>query len=302
MIATPQPGPKKPSQSKPEAAPTRRVTSQALDIRYVDHPDFRDPAQVARILESDLPERDESNTTPAPRNLPSYLARLYDTPLLTREQEQIAFLRYNFLKYRAATAAAPDRAARFLETARGTRDLLIRANLRLVVAICRRYLQPGDSDFFELVSEGNLALLRAIESFDIAQGVKFSTYATTAIRRHLFHLRESEQRRHQRFALGLEADAHDHDGRLTNEGNYDPQSYGAEIAVLGLLDRLPPRERWLVTARFGLAAATKERSFTDLGAELGISKERARQIANRALDKLRHWAAASHVELPPSAA
>lgn len=59
MIATPKPG-----QNKPEAAPTRRLTSPALDIRYVDNPSFRDPAQVARILESDLPERDEAGPTP----------------------------------------------------------------------------------------------------------------------------------------------------------------------------------------------------------------------------------------------
>ena len=61
-----------------------------------------------------------------------------------------------------------------------TKNQIIRANLRLVVSIAKRYVGPTQ-DFFELVSDGNISLLRAVDKFDFSRGNKFSTYATWAI-------------------------------------------------------------------------------------------------------------------------
>ena len=61
-----------------------------------------------------------------------------------------------------------------------TKNQIIRANLRLVVSIAKRYVAPAN-DIFELVSDGNMSLIRAVEKFDVSRGTRFCTYATAAI-------------------------------------------------------------------------------------------------------------------------
>ncbi|MBA2707383.1 MAG: RNA polymerase subunit sigma-70, partial [Gemmatimonadaceae bacterium] len=67
-----------------------------------------------------------------------------------------------------------------LKRATETRNDIIRANLRLVVSIARRHLR-GSLPLMELVSEGTMTLMRAVDSFDVHRGHKFSTYATLAL-------------------------------------------------------------------------------------------------------------------------
>ena len=61
-----------------------------------------------------------------------------------------------------------------------TENQIVRANLRLVVSIAKRHVSPVEN-FFELVSDGNISLMRAVEKFDYSRGLKFSTYASWAI-------------------------------------------------------------------------------------------------------------------------
>ena len=152
---------------------------------------LRSEKKKAEILgplpESDLPTKKSR----LPSGMPPYLASLYEVPLLTREQEAHLFRKMNYLKYKASrlrdkldvnrpeeSPDGPDREA----VRRGGRDQEPdhRANLRLVVSIAKRYVGPA-ADFFELVSDGNMSLMRAAEKFDVSQGNKFSTYASWAI-------------------------------------------------------------------------------------------------------------------------
>jgi RNA polymerase primary sigma factor len=94
--------------------------------------------------------------------LATYLREIAATPLLSADEEQA-------LARKMRDWTAPDAAE--------ARDLMIRANLRLVVSIARRYTGKG-FDLQDLIGEGNLGLLRAVEMFDPAQQVRFSTYAT----------------------------------------------------------------------------------------------------------------------------
>ena len=64
------------------------------------------------------------------------------------------------------------------------KNQIIRSNLRLVVSIAKRHVGPSNN-FFELVSDGNMSLIRAVEKFDYSRGNKFSTYASWAIMKNL---------------------------------------------------------------------------------------------------------------------
>ena len=97
----------------------------------------------------------------------------------------------NFLKYQAAKLrdsldpAKPktlilNEIERLQEESLDVKNQIIRANLRLVVSIAKKRVGPSNN-FFELVSDGNMSLIRAVEKFDYSRGFKFSTYASWAI-------------------------------------------------------------------------------------------------------------------------
>ena len=79
-----------------------------------------------------------------------------------------------------------------------TKNQIVRANLRLVVSIAKRHVGQGDN-FFELVSDGNMSLIRAVEKFDYARGNKFSTYASWAIMKNFARTIPDEHRHRDRF-------------------------------------------------------------------------------------------------------
>ena len=206
----------------------------------------------------------------------------------------------------------------------------IRANLRLVVSIARRYPRPSSMELLDLIQEGNLGLDHAVDKFDGRRGLRFSTYGSYWIRQavgravnqkaSLIRLPDdaaSSLRAALRQASG-DADQLDDDNarlhRLTTTTSLDrPVGDGIELAhVLAadvpspedvlvereeqemldeLLATLPARTRLAVEQRFGLADGRK-RSYREIGEQLGISPEAARRLVERAIDAVRQRAAA----------
>lgn len=239
--------------------------------------------------------------------LPSHLGRLCATPLLTLAQEQDLFRRMNFCKYRVNALRArlsrtrPDasklaEAEEYVRRAERVRNYLIQANTRLVMSIARKFAD-GRNGFDDLLSQGIGSLMHTVEKFDYARGYRFSTYATCAVRRDLYRLVMSRKKDFQRFTTGSDefiggcADEVDHSGELT-ESAWDHLTG----SIGQMLEQLDDRERFIVTYRFGLDESGKKSSYSCLGERLGISKERVRQLANRALDKLREWAPEHRLE------
>src|SRR5262249_61919925 len=93
------------------------------------------------------------------------------------------------------TAAESDHIEKFQAEALAVKNQIIRANLRLVVSIAKKRVGPTNN-FFELVSDGNMSLIRAVEKFDTSRGFKFSTYASWAIMKNFARtIREEKTRR-----------------------------------------------------------------------------------------------------------
>ena len=257
-----------------------------------------------------MPEPAEGKATrrpKAPKGLPPYLASLYEVPLLDREQEMHLFRKMNYLKYQAnqlrskvdpsrAKTADLDEIERLQEEALAVKNQIIRANLRLVVSIAKRHVGPSNN-FFELVSDGNMSLIRAVEKFDFSRGNKFSTYASWAIMKNFARTIPEENYRRDRFVTGHEEMFEAAADNRTDEHEYESALKRMQEAVKGMLGRLDDRERKIIISRFGLGGAS-EQTLEQLGRELGITKERVRQIESRAQDKLRKIASEEKLDLP----
>jgi RNA polymerase primary sigma factor len=284
----------------------RRLKEYKLD--FMPDPSFEQRGAEAEIL-APLPEpaAGKSRRTRAPEGLPPYLASLYDVPLLTREQEAHLFRKMNYLKFRAnalrdaidplrARPADLDRIERFQEEALAVKNQLIRANLRLVVSIAKKYLAPSNN-FFELISDGNMSLIRAVEKFDYARGNKFSTYASWAIMKNFARTIPEENYRRDRFVTGHEEMFEAAADTRIDEHEYESAQRRNQEAVKGMLGRLDDRERRIIVSRYGINGVS-EQTLEQLGRELGITKERVRQIESRAQEKLRKIAIEEKLDLP----
>ena len=255
------------------------------------------------VVDQPYPGLDEAaKRVRRPSGLPAYLASLYEVPLLTREQEVWLFRKFNYLKYKATAlrqqldvehpnARLMDQIERLYDDIVEIKNKIVRSNLRLVVSIAKRRVSPGDS-FFDLVSDGNMSLIRAVEKFDYARGNKFSTYASWAIMKNYARTIPDEHKRRDRFrAADMEMLQSATDRR---EDEYQQRLAASDrIAQVGkFLDRLDQREQTIIIRRYGLDHTHEPQTLKEVGSALGVTKERVRQIEAKALEKLREAAAA----------
>jgi RNA polymerase primary sigma factor len=231
-----------------------------------------------------------------------------------------------------------------------SKQKLIEANLRLVVSVARRYSQSsGGITLLDLIQEGNLGLIRAVDKYNHNTGFKLSTYATWWIRQAIsraiadksrlirlpVHINETLGRvrrasRDLASQFGREPTMQeladylnmplDKVTQLMTMGNapvsldqpmgeegdsslgdlvedvqgVDPDQQAAEIsmraAVQKALTQLPERERKIIELRFGLdeGGGGQPRTLEEVGQQLGVTRERIRQIEAKVLRKLRH--------------
>jgi RNA polymerase primary sigma factor len=279
-----------------------RIFKQSID--FVDSPSFRKASAVREILGPEprprLAEEDRTGASArkAPAGTPPYLAGLYEVPLLTQHEEYFLFRKMNFLKFRADRLRRQidrkcpqpkllDEVEQSLAEALAVRNRIVGANLRLVVSIAKT-LVDGANDFEDIVSEGNLPLIRAAEIFDFERGTRFSTYATWAVRNGLYRATSRNRQHRQRFSLhneaAFESAADDRSSALALE-NYHR---GLRKSVETLLDRLEDqRDRVIVKARFGLDEQQNPQKFREIAEKLQLSTERVRQLLTRSLHRLR---------------
>lgn len=250
-------------------------------ISFVQHPDFDRHEFVHNTLES-LPKCDDSQKSESRLQGQDY--HLPNRPLLSAPAERTLFLRMNLLRYMASRrqqglCGSPQyevcqRTIRNLvEGADTARNEIMEANQRLVISNASKFSRSG-VPLADLVSEGNLTLMNAINGFDVSRGFRFSTYATHAIRRHLGRYVQRDQKR----APLLSADPIDPAIEDTPAEWVD--QHPGEL-VRDILQSLAPREREIVKMRFGLNKDGKTHFLDVIGRHFGISAQRVHQLIVR---------------------
>jgi len=290
-----------------------RVLNEIRAQRLLDHPieylaneSFSDASLADEFL-APMPEEEAFETARRamriPKDAPPELASLYEMPLLTKPQEQHQFRKMNYLKYRAAqlleSIKTPtgrintqklrtetlDQIDEYVKRANKIKDLLIGCNMRLVVSIAKRHSGQTDN-FFELLSDGNMSLMRAVEKFDYSRGNKFSTYASWAIIKNFARSIPEEKNRRERYVTGNEEYFDAAPDQRTDEAEVVQAAEQASHKVNRLLEYLEPREREIIRLRAGLDNS-EGMTLEKIGEKLGITKERVRQLNVRAMRKLR---------------
>jgi RNA polymerase primary sigma factor len=247
-------------------------------------------------------------------------------------------------RYPLLTAAEEVELAKLIERGdRPAKDRMINSNLRLVVSIAKKYQGHGLS-LLDLIQEGIIGLIRAVEKFDWRRGYKFSTYATWWIRQAVqrgvanksrtiripVHIVEREQkiaRAERELTLKLERPPTDDEVAKTAKlslkhvrevraaaravasldkplGNESDTAFGDIVAtdksdveeevVVGLsehllraaVSKLPDREQLVIKLRYGLNGDQDPKSLEMIGREMGLTRERVRQIETQALERL----------------
>jgi RNA polymerase primary sigma factor len=219
--------------------------------------------------------------------------------LMKGPEEKLMFLRFNFSK-RKLTALQKlikrdgltrERAELFVEWHRRFehfREYLVRTNLALVLAMAKR-TRLGDVDFAEVVSEGNMALIRAVDKFNVDKGFKFSTYACRAILKAFSRTALKASKHRTRFPVEFEPDMEKSDWAEKRRDAVEEDCIDELKAIVqrNLAD-LSPVEDTVIRRRFNWEQHDESPlTLEEVGQIIGVTKERVRQIQNKALAKIR---------------
>jgi len=307
---------------------TEEISEENVDFSKLQVPEEDDDDD--NVLESveDPKIQENLSTVNSDDSVRIYLQQIGKIPLLTPEQElELAKKIY-------------DNSDEF------SKNLLVNANLRLVVSIAKKYIGRGLS-FLDLIQEGNMGLMKAAGRFDYTKGYKFSTYATWWIQQSItraiadkariirlpIHMIESlgkirrttidlttelgrtPTKQEIAYRLGvpvgkltsiiksaqstisMETPANSSEDSskiadfIIDEASIAPDNRVSQENLFDdirkMLNQLSPKERDVLILRYGLDNNGSKKTLDEIGSQYGVSRERIRQIENRAIAKLK---------------
>ena len=274
-------------------------------IEYVDHPDFakRSTERQLYVAESRLAGRLATRFVESPDPITDAVTAGERLPALSYAQEAHLFMRYNLARMRISeilvetagkrlTSAVTRRLLAWGRRALTARSVIVRLNLPLVLAMAKRTRLTHD-DFNEMISEGNMALLRSVEKFDCGRGYKFSTYSCRAILKAFSRVAMRASRYRGQFPTEF-------DPAMERSDFLDRRRKGIEEDCVGELKEiliensagLSDVEATVICERFAIGKLAIDdeanpKTLEQVGHIIGVTKERVRQIQNNALRKIR---------------
>lgn len=288
--------------SATDQAVLRMLHENAADfVGYMDHPLFA-KSNVERTLfgkkQTLLPGQTRFKDA-SPQDL---MKRAADGLTLSSAQEILLFQRFNYSRARVARlmAAAVNRPLSWTELcellawahrAMDAREIIAGVNMPLVLAMAKR-TRLASLDYNELVSEGNFALLRSIDKFDCSRGFKFSTYACRAILKSFSRVAMKAARYRGQFPTEFDPfleKSDYHDRKRDDTASLCVQEIrdilSENRAALNEMEQTVIRERFALTS--GQDGSIRPKTLEQVGQLIGVTKERVRQIQNKALKKIR---------------
>jgi RNA polymerase sigma factor (sigma-70 family) len=293
---------------------------------YIDSPVFREKNAQVNIYDN-APEIQKPDTSwyhPVMDDLSPGKSRTVKSSqqvILTGAEERVLFHQFNYARFcvgeiqkevwtsesRKPTPEQAEDILRWYRKAEKIREQIAETNLALVLAMAKR-TRMSEVDFADLVSEGNMALLRAVDKFDAGRGYKFSTYACRAILKAFSRQGMKLSKYRQRFPTDFDPKLERSNFLETKRADFERDA-ADEVKRIVLENRadLTDVERTVIEHRFGLESGENEKPMTleQVGQIIGVTKERVRQIQNKAMEKIRIQLEANFlgtrplVEVPP---
>ena len=267
-------------------------------IDFIDNPEFhtRDDSESSEyesVIES-------GRCASVPSGLPPHLQQICAVELLSHKEEMLLFREMNYFKYRAHQLQEECKTEKpqleklqdlkaLLSAASTIRDHIIQANTRLVISVVKKFADSKQV-FDDMLSDGLVTLMQAVEKFDYDRGFRFSTYAYRSIARHIYRTLKSSIRDESRLVRDAEewAFSEQEDSQTAMS---DQEWSNLSALTSRMVRNLDRREQFIIRSRYALGAHRKKRTFQFLADKLGVSKERARQLERRAMEKLQKMAA-----------
>jgi RNA polymerase sigma factor (sigma-70 family) len=220
---------------------------------------------------------------------------------LSAAQEKAMFMQYNYCRYRLAKMARQPKPLglsqlrellAWFSRVLDLRDQLVNANMPLVLAMARKN-KFFNIDFADLLSEGAMALLRSVEKFNAALGFKFSTYACRGIIKGFLRVAKTQNRYRNHFPS-------EYDPKMDRSDFLENWRESIEADCVDELRKiirhnsanLNDIEQVVIRERFAISDNGEElqpKTLAEVGHIIGLTKERVRQIQNRAMQRIREF-------------
>ena len=297
-----------------EEAKLKKLMSKVID--YIVSPEFdkKDAESnifqdVEEIKRPDIswyrPLMDDGTTgKPGSVKMPAKKA----SAVLTLAQERVLFLKFNYARFRQRLIQdeldgrlpgleQKHELLKWNAISENYRRQIAETNLALVLAMAKR-VRLSDVDFADLISEGNMALMRSVDKFDCERGFKFSTYSCRAILKAFSRQGMKDTRYRKRFPAEYDPSMERSDHLETLRRNHE-QECAQEVKHIVINNEadLTEIELSVLELRFGVTSEkqseaqedTPKRALTleQVGQIIGVTKERVRQIQNKSLKKIR---------------